>query len=149
MASEPFKGRIQFKDRDAKRAFIQMVNGWNELKEVSAKNVRPVRSNNANAYYHAAVVEAFRKALAAQGQHFTHDQCHEYLRDRFLVAEPITNAAGEHLGYMPASSAKLNTSEFYDYVLTCSEWVYDTFGWDVERPEDYGVSAPSREAARA
>ncbi len=143
MARDTFKTRLNFSDRTAFRQFVDGLGAYEGEYIVTGKPVKPIRSNNANAYYHAVTVEAFRMALKDRNrQHFTHDQCHEYLRDRFIEGELITNPEGEEIGRMPASSAVLNTSEFYNFVETCNEWIYDTFGWPVEEPGRYGVTRP-------
>lgn len=101
---------------------------------------RLTRSNRANAYWHAVPVEMFREALAAQGQHFTHDQCHEWLRDRFIDrVTPANPKTGEPMEPMPASSRVLDGPAFYDFVERVREWMEDSLGIVVPDPGDYGI----------
>lgn len=129
-----------FTDRLAKQdayALIAQLEGPYHLK---ADPIDPKRSNQANAYYHAVPVRYFREFLAAQGQHFTHDQCHEHLRDRFLYRPPIFDpTTGEIIDYMPSSSAKLRPAEFYTFVEDVRDWLKDTFNIDTPDPSTWGV----------
>lgn len=111
--------------------------------------VRDIRSTRANAYYHACVVDEFRKFLREQGQEFTHDDCHEFLKCKFLLQELINPATGEIVGRAPRSTASLDREEFGDFLERCIAWLADTFGVIVPEPGVYGIERPTGAKASA
>jgi hypothetical protein len=115
--------------------------------EIAIKPIDPKRSNQANRYWHKCVVQTFQRYMAAQGQHFTHDQCHEYLRDRFAKREPIFDpATGEVIDFMPAASSKMSKVEFGDLIEAASEWMRG-MNIVVPTPEQYGVNVSGIKSA--
>lgn len=114
---------------------------------ISIKPIDPKRSNQANRYWHKCIVDTFRQYMAAQGQHFTHDQCHEYLRDRFAHRPPIFDpATGEVIDYMPASSSKMNKAQFGELIEAASEWM-QSLNIILPTPEQYGVNLGTKVSA--
>lgn len=131
---------------DVKRRLFNFIGGLPEdvPYEFSIKPRRLTRSNRANAYWHAVPVEMFRKALSGQGQHFTHEQCHEWLRDRFVERPPLLHPrTGKPMPPMPASSRVLDGPTFYDFVERVREWMQDSLGIVVPDPDTYGLKQPT------
>lgn len=126
---------VDLANANAKRELLAEIGRFTGLYEIKCKPVRLTRSSQANRYWHGVVVRSFREFMATQGQHFTHDQCHAYLRDRFIERPPLIDPnTGEVIDYMPASSARLDSTEFFNFVESVRFWMEDQFGVVVPDP---------------
>lgn len=100
---------------------------------------RVTRSNRANAYYWSCVVASFHDFLREQGESYTAEDCHEFLKCKHLLQTLVNRETGEVIGRAPRSTASLTTEEFADYLDRCIVWLADTFGIVVPDPREYGI----------
>jgi hypothetical protein len=119
----------------AKRELQSEIGRLTGLYEVRIKPVKLTRSTQQNRYFHGCVVRQFQEFMRSQGQIFSHDQCYQYLRDRFIPRPPILDIeTGEVIDYMPASTAALSPDEFTEFVEDVRNWLADTFNVNVPDP---------------
>jgi hypothetical protein len=132
---------IDFADRNAKGEFLRalslklgvLTGSWkyeeDDRGNFSVRRWRPRRSNQANAYYWAAVVPAFQAFLRDQGQFFTKDEIHEFLKAKLLPPrELIDPKTGEVLGTLPARSSEMDSDAFARFVNDVIDWLASMFG---------------------
>lgn len=98
---------------------------------------RPRRTDRQNRMYWPCVVQPFADFLRSQGESYTDDDAHEFMKAKFLMRDVIDPRTGEIVGQIPQSTTKLNTEEFYDYVEKCVAWLADMFGIQCPSPEPY------------
>ncbi len=127
---------------DAKRRLIQSIGALpidGKPYDIDIKPVRVTRSNRANAFYWACVVESFNQFLRDQGESYTAEDCHEFLKCKFLLQTLVNHETGEVVARAPRSTASLTTEEFAEFLDRCIAWLAETFGVVVPEPGAYGV----------
>lgn len=108
---------LNLSDVQTKRRLLAQVGALTGEWSVELKRWRPTRSNRVNALYHVSRVEALREFFSAQGQEFTHDECHAMLRDELIPPKEVLDTnTGEVIMRLRGSSATLNTEEFSAYL---------------------------------
>ena len=82
---------------------------------IEVSEYRKNRTLEQNAYYWSGVLPTIQKHIEeSRGDHYSTDEIHEYMRDKFLPRRTIT-IKGETAVVRP-STASLNTKEFHDYI---------------------------------
>ena len=93
---------------------------------------RKKRSSAQNRYYFGTVIPIFQEALReTQGDFFSKDEVHEFLKGRFLYKEMVTDD-GEIIK-LPKSTTECTTSDMMDYIEECRRFGSEYF--DVNIPE--------------
>lgn len=88
---------------------------------VTLVEYRPRRSDRQNRYYWPCFCEPFAAKLTeAAGERVTAEEAHEQLKKMFLLRPLIDKKTGVLLAEVTGSSAKLNTSEFNEYLDQCA-----------------------------
>lgn len=135
MARPDIHRDVDLSNSTAKRELMSEVGRFGGLYAVTIKPIRPTRSSQQNRYFHGVICRAFREFMASQGQHFTHEQVYQFLRDRFIPRAPVLDiTTGEVIDYMPASTAALDVPAFAEFLTAVLEWMEDTFGIIVPEP---------------
>lgn len=98
---------------------------------------RPRRSDRQNRYYWPCFVEPYAALLTdVGGEYVSCDEAHEDLKRRFLRRPVIDRNTGEIITEVVGSSAKLNTSEFNEYLDRCADYLAG-IGIIVPEPDTY------------
>lgn len=96
---------------------------------------RPQRSHAANRYLWGVVYKTIRKAAADAGTHLPADAWHRYFKDKYL--EPgVETVAGREI-VVPPSSARLDSTAFYEYVeaIRTDEEIVRALGIHIPDPD--------------
>lgn len=133
---------VNLSDAASKRRLLTAIAPLQGMYALDLKPIRPTRSSQANRFYWSCVIGSFRDFLRAQGQPFTSEDCHEFLKCKFLLQSLVNHDTGEIVGRAPRSTASLDTSDFTEYVDNCIVWLADTFGIVVPDPHSYGIEQP-------
>jgi hypothetical protein len=129
---------IDMTQADNKRRVIQSVGVLTGLYEVTIEPRRSTRSNQQNKWYWACLVRAFGEYMRDQDYDITSDdECHEFLKARFLATTVVNKTTGEVLGRRVKSTTELTTEQFSDYCERCRAWMADFFGIIVPVPEPF------------
>lgn len=108
---------VDFSNADLKRRAIRHISGLQGLHWFELTRCRNQRSLEANGYYWSVVVPYVAMGLLeAWGEEKDSWETHEFLKDKFLSTPVINRKTGELKGKTVASSAALDTLEFYKYV---------------------------------
>jgi hypothetical protein len=111
---------------------IAMMTG-NEV-EIIVRKKKKTRSLNQNAYYWGVVIPIIKQGLFDLGIIFSHEQCHDLLKFRFLKED-------QHLkdGLFVErikSTTELSTSEFMDYMSDVTRWAAEYLSISIPEPNE-------------
>lgn len=126
MATETIE--VDLSERADRLILSSFVSSLRGKQRVSAQSMRGGRTYQQNRYYFGVVVKAFEEFLREQGQHFTKEECHNFLRYRFLRKSVCDLATGELLGETTPSTTSLQIDEFSEYIEKCIAYLGETFG---------------------
>lgn len=98
---------------------------------------RPRRSDRQNRWYWPCFVASFGDWLRAQGDDYTDQEAHEFLRGKFLRRTVVNNETGEIIGDTVTSTASLTTAEFNEYLDKCAAWLAEFTGAVIPEPNIY------------
>lgn len=92
---------------------------WEQLRfyaggKVRIRISRPKRSNRANAYYWACIIEPIRKALMESGQVLTAEAIHSHFKAKYLPVRTVTVFDVDHV--LPGTTTELDQTEFHDFI---------------------------------
>jgi hypothetical protein len=110
------------KNESSKKFFLEFVNKMDFTKpyEFTWKLAKSKRSNDANGLYWMWMTE-LAKHFSNDAGSYTKDEMHDLMRHKFLGYE--TKVIGNtELQPQLKSTAKLNTSEFCDYMMKVDVW---------------------------
>jgi hypothetical protein len=91
------------------------------------------RTNPQNRYYHGLVVPMIKRAMEQEGNEFTTEETHEFLKARFNTVEMLNRETGEVIT-VPRSTARLTTVEFMDFIAKIQRFAAEWFGLDIPSP---------------
>jgi hypothetical protein len=126
---------IDFADREQKLKVLSKLGALSGRYLLSVRPYKPKRSLRANAYYHAAVVPAFREFMREHGQFFEPEECHEFFLQKFSSKNVIDPETGEVLAVIGRRSSKMDSGQFSEFVNTVIGWLQDRCGVIVPEPE--------------
>jgi len=99
---------------------------------VSVTRKKSKRSNRQNSYYWAVVVVMIRERVKElNGESFTNEQVHEWLKMKFNSKQVIFDDVVETV---PMSSAGLMVGQFMDYLAKIKTWAKDVLDIDIPEP---------------
>lgn len=130
---------IDFSDLKQKREFLQQLGGLQNLHEIRIKRRMRHGTKEQRGYYRAAIIPAFVKALADQGQIVTDDECHEAFKHLFLrKSRQIKSADGEikSIDFID-SSENVDIGEKSIFLEMCIGFLAEFFHVVVPPPEMY------------
>lgn len=84
--------------------------------ELIIKKARSKRSDNQNRYYWGCVVKIVRQGLKDLGYILSSEETHDFLKDKFLDYELMSNNHGEEIGKIYKSTTELTKTEFGEYI---------------------------------
>jgi hypothetical protein len=129
---------LNLSDRETKRKLLSRIGALSGAWQLELKQWRPRRSNRANSYYWAAVIPTFREFLREQGQFFTGEEIHDFLKAKLLPVREIHDPnTGEVIGAVPARSSGLASAACARFVDDAINWLGSTFGIVVPDPSLY------------
>jgi hypothetical protein len=110
------------------------------LKELEGKDIEiiirekmPQRSVQQNKYYWKVVVERIQLAiLELNGQNFSKEDIHDFLKNRFNATSVMNELTGEEIK-IPKSTTKLDVLDFIVYVDSCKEFARDFLNLDLDK----------------
>lgn len=97
-----------------------MPEKWNGSGACPTCGRKPKRSSEANRRYWA-IINLLSEKVKPNGQQFSPESFHTYLKCRFLGMRELQMPSGQAIT-VPVSSADLDTSEFNDYMTQCEAW---------------------------
>ena len=126
------KGRLRWRDLPLAAVALSKLEGCDV--DVTVTKHQAGRSLRANAYLWGVV-----NAILADYTGYTPDEMHECLKRKFLPKTlALANKNGELIGeeVIGGSTAKLNTSDFADYVTRIKAWAMDQLGVYIPDPNE-------------
>lgn len=131
MPRPPLKRLFSASDATAKadiqRAVGTLADGWWEF---TLTPRRPSASQRQRGYFHGVVVRAFYEFLREQQyEAIDEDHCYELLKAKVLPEPPplIEPGTGEVLAPGRRSTARMDTSEYSEFVEACRAYLADMF----------------------
>lgn len=112
---------------------LRRLRGTHRL-EISQYRKR--RSDRQNRYYWPVFCKLLSDFMREQGENISPDDAHEIFKHKFLRREIIDEKTGEVIAYT-ASTTKLSTVEFNEYLDQIAYWLNDMFGLVVPEPTMY------------
>jgi hypothetical protein len=113
---------LNLSDERVKATLLNRIRLASGPHRVSIARWRPRRSDGQNRLYWVSVVHPFGEFLREHGNDYTDDDAHEMLKHKFLKRSAANPATGEELEFT-ASTTKLTTEEFSEYLEQCSAWL--------------------------
>ena len=97
---------------------------------------RKVRSNPQNAYYWGVIVECWKHLLKeTQGEIYSKDETHEFLKVNFNYQEVVDEQTGVVLRTVKSTTAN-STTEMEEYHLKCRQAYQQLFGFNIPEPNE-------------
>jgi hypothetical protein len=101
---------------------------------------KPRRSDGQNRLYWVSIVHPFGEFLREHGNEYTDDEAHEMLKHKFLKRSAANPATGEELEFT-ATTTKLTTEDFSEYLEQCSAWLAELGVFVSAPPANAGAAA--------
>jgi len=120
MITPKFRGKIlngQFFPFDEEMYSIWVGSLNEKICELTVKEYKKQRSNEANRYYWGVVLKIILEET--YGQWDDEDELHEFLKAMFLKKHKVIK--GKKYTFIKSSS-KLKTDEFYEFIEKCKRW---------------------------
>lgn len=123
------------KMNDKQRAFfLEMPEGWRGRRvEVRLRVLKSKRSQNQNAYFHAAVIPFFQEMFERfGGEVYDANVVKEFLKQKF-GAEAIVDMETGELVRVGKPTSDMNKEEFGNFLDAMNAWAFEM--WEVELPD--------------
>ena len=134
---------VNFSNLAEKRELLGELGKLRGLWRLTAAERKRRRTLSQNAYYHGPLLGAFLAASLENGNVMTHDDCHEWLKAKFLTVKgvAVNRQTGEtsEQDYVK-STTQLSVAEMSEYIEKCIAWIGEFFGVAVPSPDDLGVA---------
>lgn len=122
------------RNRNTIKNAIASFEGKDVLVTIQAK--RKVRSNNQNAYYWSVIVECWKYLLKeTQGEIYSKEETHEFLKVNFNYQEVVNEQTGVVLRTVKSTTAN-STTEMEEYHLRCRQAAEQLFGFNIPEPNE-------------
>jgi len=133
-------GKINLLDREK---FIKAAGGFNDAEiSLTLKVLGNPRSKPQQRYYMGVVVPIIRGLInESQGENFSNEEIHEWLKMRFNAKLIVTHNG--HSLTIAQSTSKLNSAEFADYIDAIKRFAFSFFG--VKIPDAVKISNTKNE----
>ena len=118
-------GSIKFKERGNVVRFLESIDGKSIT--VSIKEVKQVRSLGWNSYYWVVIVPRVTLGMIGVGyeaDELDNDIVHEYLKQRFLSKEIVSEDTGEIIRITERTS-KIGNARFKEYCERIQRWAME------------------------
>lgn len=94
------------------------------------------RSSKQNSYYHAVIVGLITSAInEQQGENFTNDEIHNFLKNRFIQGKEIANQNGEVI-YIRKSTTDNSTTMQEEYHDQCRTFAMEFLNTYIPLPNE-------------
>lgn len=135
MPRPSLKTFIDLSNADDKRRLIAQIGAMSGLYEIDLSPRRETRSTQQNRWYFGCLVQSFVQYMNEQDYEITTpEECHEFLKARFLARTVTDKRTGKPLGRYVESTTRLTKAEFSDYCERCRTWLNEYFGIVVPDP---------------
>lgn len=125
---------IDLSSPSEKQAVLDALRELNGMHRITVVKYRQRRTDAQNRYYWPCVVRPFGDFLREQGEGYTDEMAHEFLKFKFLRQTVPNLSTGEVVGERIRSTTELNTEEFAEYLEHCIAYLAETFGIEVAVP---------------
>jgi hypothetical protein len=128
---------VNFSDGVQKGGVLGYIRNLTGFYRLTIVRLRNRRSDAQNRYYWGVVVPYVAAGmLEAWGEELTDDQIHFFLKSQFLAKPIIDHNTGEERGITEqASSAKLTTVEFIEYVERIAKFAAESLHVAIPEPD--------------
>ena len=109
--------------------------------EVTVRISEKRRSSPQNRFYHGAFIGALRQCFLDCGVRLSHDDIHEGLRDAWAKNERTVTLSKGGVFKIPASTARLSTSEFSDFLEEVRAHFAQAYGWQLPHVNEIPMEA--------
>jgi predicted anti-sigma-YlaC factor YlaD len=112
-------GKILFQFEKILKDVAEYFDGKNF--EIIVRKKKNRRSIFQNGYYFGVCVTMVQRGMNDLGWKITKEETHEFLKDKFLRIELISEQTGQIIS-VPGSSRKLTTTEFMEYIADTQQF---------------------------
>ena len=123
---------INIDSLESKKQLFNLLKTFKGEYEVSIKKVRINRSQSQNAYYWGVVLPYVLEAVNNEGNEWSLDELHEFLKNEFLKEfKTIIIDSTERKHRIIKGTSELDTKEFTDYIDKIVRWSAEQFGCQI------------------
>lgn len=94
------------------------------------------RTSAQNRYYWGVCVSMIHAELQNLGNEVSPETVHDFLKNRWLTPEPISNSDGEQIGNVLPSTTLLTRVQFMEYLEAIKAWAADTLNIYIPDPNE-------------
>lgn len=128
------KGGVLRRNRTTIKDAIKSFEGKDVTITIQLK--RKTRSNPQNAYYWGVIVECWKHLLKeTQGEIYSKEETHEFLKVNFNYQEVVNEQTGVVLRTVKSTTAN-STTEMEEYHLRCRQAAEQLFGFNIPEPNE-------------
>lgn len=103
---------------------------------ISVRERKRIRSNKQNNFYHGTFIEAIQQHLLEAGHRVSPEDIHAGLRDAYAKNSYVVTLPNGAEFRVPASTTRLTTGEFEDYLTEIRAEFAQRFGWQLPIPNE-------------
>jgi hypothetical protein len=103
---------------------------------ISIREKKKPRSGKQNGFYHGPFIEAIQRYLLDAGHRVSPDDIHAGLRDAYAKNSYSVVLPNGATFRIPASTARLSTGEFEDFLTEIRAEFAQRFGWQLPLPNE-------------
>lgn len=137
MTALDFTGRItngRLPPSEGKRLLAALSDLEGKMVKLALSEVKRIRTNPQNSFYHGPFIEAIRLNLLACGYRISPDDIHAGLRDAYAKNAYTIPLPGGLEFRVPPSTARLKTFEFSDFLEEIRADYASRVGWQLPFP---------------
>jgi len=117
-------------------AFLSLISKQKDKRVEIIVKFGSKRSNQQNAYYWGVIVELIRLGInEMQGENFTKEDIHEFLKNKFLQGEEIVNKEGEVIMIRKSTIDNTKTAQ-EEYHENCRLFAFEFLNIEIPLPNE-------------
>lgn len=117
-------------------AFLSLISKQKDKRVEIIVKFGSKRSNQQNAYYWGVIVELIRLGINdMQGENFTKEDIHEFLKNKFLQGEEIVNKEGEVIMIRKSTIDNTKTAQ-EEYHENCRRFAFEFLNIEIPLPNE-------------
>lgn len=117
-------------------AFLSLISKQKDKRVEIIVKFGSKRSNQQNAYYWGVIVELIRLGInEIQGENFTKEDIHEFLKNKFLQGEEIVNKEGEVIMIRKSTIDNTKTAQ-EEYHENCRRLAFEFLNIEIPLPNE-------------
>ena len=137
MAREIIKQYVDLNEPGTKRRLMMLIGSLRGLYDLTLRPRRATKTTAQLGYYYGVVIEEFQDFMRDQGQFYTADELHVFLKRRLLARDVVDPTTGEVIGDTLPSVRDFDIAQMSDFIDKSVQFLSDRMNIVIPPPSQY------------